>query len=58
MFKLDLFFDKLYTQNICYTYCLTDKKDNFETLEYGNQKYKYRTLVRDITEKDKGKIVN
>lgn len=55
MFKRVLFLDKIHAQNIGYTYCLTDKNDKFETLEYENQKYKYRKLFRDITEKDKGK---
>ncbi|XP_058231012.1 E3 ubiquitin-protein ligase rnf213-alpha-like [Hemibagrus wyckioides] len=54
MFKLDdVFLDKTHAQNIRYKYCLTDKKDKFETLEHENREYTYRKLFRDITEKDK-----
>ncbi|XP_034155120.2 E3 ubiquitin-protein ligase rnf213-alpha isoform X2 [Pangasianodon hypophthalmus] len=52
MFTLSLSLYKADAE-VHYTYCLTDKKDKFETLEDEKQKYTYRTLYRNISQKDK-----
>lgn len=57
MFTLDLDVPRQQAHTFRYIYCLTDRKDKFETLEDETQKYDYRTLFRNICKDDKGKTV-